>query len=254
MSLTVYGGPDDGRYSTRIVGSANSHGAERDADGAIHIVISPDRPRRAGRPVDPLGARRRGRHHPRLPRRPAAGTACRLAHRGGRSARDRTARTTPTWPGASGPPRPGSASRPASCPSRSARPTPSTRRTRCPPTTFGWAAGDAAYAMGAFELAEDEALVIRGRSPECVFWNMCLWNRAAPHLQLRLRTGDHQRRPGPVRARRLVDHRRVGHGVRPTPTGSPRPATARAASGSAGSCPRPTPEQPQVEVLPVDTV
>ena len=46
-----------------------------------------------------------------------------------------------------------------------------------PTTTFGWAAGDAAYAMGAFELADDEALVIRGRSPECVFWNMCLWNR-----------------------------------------------------------------------------
>ena len=46
-----------------------------------------------------------------------------------------------------------------------------------PTTTFGWAAGDAAYAMGAFELDDDEALVIRGRSPACVFWNMCLWNR-----------------------------------------------------------------------------
>ena len=46
-----------------------------------------------------------------------------------------------------------------------------------PATTFGWAAGDAAYAMGAFELADDEALVIRGRSPECAFWNICLWNR-----------------------------------------------------------------------------
>jgi hypothetical protein len=45
-----------------------------------------------------------------------------------------------------------------------------------PTTTFGWAAGDAAYAMDAFELADDEALVIRGRSPECVFWNLCLWN------------------------------------------------------------------------------
>ena len=41
MSLTVYGGPDDGRYSTRIVGSVNSHEVERDADGAIHIVMSP---------------------------------------------------------------------------------------------------------------------------------------------------------------------------------------------------------------------
>src|ERR1700733_14878704 len=48
MSLTIYGGPDDGRYSTRIVGSANSQGAERDADGAIHIVISPTAPGEQG--------------------------------------------------------------------------------------------------------------------------------------------------------------------------------------------------------------
>ena len=44
-----------------------------------------------------------------------------------------TARTMPTWPGASVPPPPGYASRRASCPSRSARPTPSTRPTRCRP-------------------------------------------------------------------------------------------------------------------------
>src|SRR6185295_6846189 len=35
---------------------------------------------------------------------------------------------------------------------------------------------DAAYAMGSFRLQSDQALVIRGRSPECAFWNMCLWN------------------------------------------------------------------------------
>ena len=45
-----------------------------------------------------------------------------------------------------------------------------------PEATFGWAAGDAAYAMGSFELAPDQAMVIRGRSPECAFWNVCLWN------------------------------------------------------------------------------
>ena len=177
MSLTVYGGPDDGRYSTRIVGSVNSHevgAGRRRRHPHRHLA---DRPGRARRRLDPPGARRRGRHHPGLPRRSAD-------RDGGPPGTSRpttrprpTARTTPTWPGASGPPRPGCASRPASCPSRSARPTPSTRPTRCRPTTFGWAAGDAAYAMGAFELADDEALVIRGRSPECVFWNMCLWNR-----------------------------------------------------------------------------
>ncbi len=46
-----------------------------------------------------------------------------------------------------------------------------------PKQTFGWAAGDASYAMGRFALADDEALVIRGSSPECVFWNLCLWNQ-----------------------------------------------------------------------------
>src|SRR5205085_9615961 len=46
-----------------------------------------------------------------------------------------------------------------------------------PQQTFGWAAGDASYAMGSFDLEDEEALVIRGRSPECAFWNLCLWNQ-----------------------------------------------------------------------------
>jgi hypothetical protein len=45
-----------------------------------------------------------------------------------------------------------------------------------PTVTRGWAAGDASYAMGSFELEDDQALVIKGRSPECAFWNLCLWN------------------------------------------------------------------------------
>ena len=49
-----------------------------------------------------------------------------------------------------------------------------------PPVTYGWAAGDAAYAMGSFDLAPDQALVIEGTSPPCAFWNLCLWN---PFLQ-----------------------------------------------------------------------
>ena len=39
-----------------------------------------------------------------------------------------------------------------------------------------WSAADAAYAMGAYELRADEALVIEGSSPPCAFWNLCLWN------------------------------------------------------------------------------
>src|SRR5438132_1584380 len=45
-----------------------------------------------------------------------------------------------------------------------------------PEVTYGWAAGDAAYAMGSFDLGPEEALVIEGRSPACAFWNLCLWN------------------------------------------------------------------------------
>ena len=122
-----------------------------------------------------------------------------------------------------------------------------------PTTTFGWAAGDAAYAMGAFELADDEALVIRGRSPECVFWNMCLWNRL-------LHTYNY-------------DYERVtinGAQVRYEPDGSwiivvVGPAPSPPQLGLDGRPPQGriwfrwflpdrTPEQPQVEVLPVDTV
>lgn len=49
-----------------------------------------------------------------------------------------------------------------------------------PAQTYGWAAGDACYAMGRFALAEDQALVIEGCSLECAFWNLCLWN---PYMQ-----------------------------------------------------------------------
>ena len=45
-----------------------------------------------------------------------------------------------------------------------------------PDATYGWAAKDAHYAMGSFELADDEQLVIEGRSPECAYWGCMLWN------------------------------------------------------------------------------
>jgi hypothetical protein len=45
-----------------------------------------------------------------------------------------------------------------------------------PKQTFGWSAGDASYAMGSFDLEAGQTLLIEGRSPECAFWNLCLWN------------------------------------------------------------------------------
>src|SRR5215218_5442244 len=42
LSLTVYGGPDDGRYSERIVGAVNDRDLDVDTDGAFQVVLSPD--------------------------------------------------------------------------------------------------------------------------------------------------------------------------------------------------------------------
>src|SRR5436309_3477579 len=42
FSLTVYGGPNDGRYSDRIVGTVNDRTLDVDADGVFEVVLSPD--------------------------------------------------------------------------------------------------------------------------------------------------------------------------------------------------------------------
>lgn len=43
-----------------------------------------------------------------------------------------------------------------------------------------WSTPDNMHAFGFFRLADDEALVIEGRSPECAYWSVHLWN---PYLQ-----------------------------------------------------------------------
>ncbi len=42
LSLTVYGGPDDGHYSNRIVGTVNHQSLEFDDDGNFELFLSPD--------------------------------------------------------------------------------------------------------------------------------------------------------------------------------------------------------------------
>lgn len=44
------------------------------------------------------------------------------------------------------------------------------------PEGMGWGTPDNVYAMGSFELADDEVLVIRGRSPRCCYWGVQTWN------------------------------------------------------------------------------
>jgi hypothetical protein len=48
-----------------------------------------------------------------------------------------------------------------------------------------WGAMDIAYALGPFELAEDESLVMEGRFPECDFANVVLWNKYMQSLEYR---------------------------------------------------------------------
>ena len=174
LSLTVYGGPDDGRYSERIVGSLNSVEAPPGPDGVIELVLSPHDPgdgtpwiKLEGDAVvaltrDYLDDPHRGRRavweiEAIDPPGRYEDTDADLARR---------FRAATTWikeqskmvplalgaPNSIDPPYP------------------------VPQQTYGWAAGDAAYAMGSFDLEAGQALVIRGRSPKCVFWNMCLWN------------------------------------------------------------------------------
>ncbi|HEX8802582.1 MAG TPA: hypothetical protein VF743_00270, partial [Acidimicrobiales bacterium] len=42
LSLTVYGGPDDGRYSDRIVGTVNDRMVDVADDGTFEIILSPE--------------------------------------------------------------------------------------------------------------------------------------------------------------------------------------------------------------------
>jgi len=43
LSLSVYGGPDDGRYSERIVGWVNEHDLTFDEDGNFEFWSVPNR-------------------------------------------------------------------------------------------------------------------------------------------------------------------------------------------------------------------
>ncbi|MFN8034491.1 MAG: DUF1214 domain-containing protein [Acidimicrobiia bacterium] len=171
-SLTVYGGPSDGRYSERIVGTINDRDAAARDDGTVEIVISPhEQPGNWLRLepdavcaitrdylIDPTRGRRCEWHvatdDPPATRRL---TDAELARR---------FRAATTWVREQA----GLVPLPLGEPNVVEEPYP------VPTTTFGWAAGDAAYAMGSFELDDDHALVIDGTSPECAFWNLCLWN------------------------------------------------------------------------------
>jgi hypothetical protein len=252
MSLTVYGGPNDGHYSERIVGSVNSREATRDAEGAIHIVLSARPPTAQGVSwiqLEPDAVAAITRDYLEDPRRGRRATwhvetdDPPDTFRQDDADLGRRLRAMTTWVREQA----GIVPIPLGAPNAIDPPYP------VPTTTFGWAAGDAAYAMGAFELGDDEALVLRGRSPDCAFWNMCLWNRL-------LHTYNYDYEPVTINGAQVeyepdgswiivVSARRPGH-----------PNWVSTAGHRSGRIwfrwflPAQTPEQPQVEVLPVETV
>ncbi|RRR47848.1 DUF1214 domain-containing protein [Mycolicibacter terrae] len=171
LSMTVYGGPDDGRYSDRIIDTINDRDLAPDADGNFEFIISAQEQQRNWLKLEPDAVFILTRDYltdPGTDRRvqwrieALDDTPRRLDSRADLSRRMRAART---WI------REQAAMAPVRLPANELQvPYP------VPSRTVGWAAGDAAYAMGAYELQPGQALIIEGTSPECVFWNLCLWN------------------------------------------------------------------------------
>jgi hypothetical protein len=174
LSLCVYGGPTDGRWSNRIVSKINDREMTLGPDGTFEIVLAPERQPGNWLPLEPDAVCVVTRDYLVDPTR-------------GRQAAYAIEAIDEAPPPA--PPSDADLARRLRCTANFIRdllnicpiPTPFEPNTVQEPyvqqaMTYGWAAPDVAYALGRWELGEDEALVIEGRSPECAFWNLCLWN------------------------------------------------------------------------------
>jgi hypothetical protein len=180
LSITAYGGPTDGRWSSRIVSTLNDHKLVTEKDGSFEVILSAEEPKAASNwmKLEPDSVALITRDYLVHPKqgKPAAwqiesldsappprledGDLAKRFRAAANFLRDLTnINPLPSLPELA---------------NQIAEPYP------VPAQTYGWAAGDACYAMGGFDLGEDEALVLEGRSPKCVFWNMCLWN---PYMQ-----------------------------------------------------------------------
>ena len=172
LSLTVYGGPDDGRYSDRIVGTINDRALEFDADGNFELTISPDPQQGPWLKLEPdaVFALTRDYVNTREMARRSEWTITALdapqRRDEDRADLTRRLRAARTW----------LHEQLAMLPVKVEPANEIHEPFPVPTVTYGWAAGDAAYAMGAYELTPDQALVVEGTSPECAFWNLCLWN------------------------------------------------------------------------------
>jgi len=178
LSLSVYGGPSDGRWSERIVATLNDRDMRIDDDGHFTVTLSA-----SPRPgnwmkleddavalvtrdylIDPVHGRKASWEiHALEPAPPPRVSDADLARRF-RAAATFLRDMLKITPLPFDPSKWNQIDEPYPVPQR----------------TYGWAAGDAAYAMGSFELEDDQALILEGVAPRCVFWNLCLWN---PYLQ-----------------------------------------------------------------------
>jgi hypothetical protein len=183
LAFCVYGGKPDGEWSTRVVANRSQRDIRFAPDGGFELVLAPE-PRpgqwirlkpdavcviareyfadpRAARPsrfaIEPLD--------PTPPPPPLDDAALARRLRAVATFVRETAAVVPLpafpTPNVLGPPMPWSPSAP------------------------GWGTPDNVYALGAFRLALDEALVIEGRSPRCTYWGVQLWNRFMQSLDAR---------------------------------------------------------------------
>jgi hypothetical protein len=176
LSICVYGGPDDGRWSTRIVSNLNDREITFAPDGSFEIVVS-TKPPADGRNWLPLADDANAMITRDYHVDPAHGSPTIYS-----------IETVPALP----PPAP---LRDADVAGRlrsvtnflrellaiTPIPDPAPPNTIAdvwpvPEQTYGWAARDAHYAMGVFDLGDDEQLVVEGRSPDCAYWGVMLWN------------------------------------------------------------------------------
>lgn len=167
-SLTVYGGPDDGRYSNRIVGIANNRTTKVADDGSYTLWLSPTPQPGNWLKLESdavVGLTRDYLNDPVAGRRAVwnieaiDATTIKKDDPATLAKRFRAVRT---W----------MSEQAQMVPVRLTPANVVQEPYPVPKQTFGWSAGDASYAMGSFDLEDGQTLMIEGRSPECVFWNL----------------------------------------------------------------------------------
>ncbi|MEZ0364215.1 DUF1214 domain-containing protein [Mycobacterium sp. pUA109] len=172
LSMTVYGGPDDGRYSDRIIATINDRDLEFDDDGNFAFTISASPQPGGWLKLEPDAVFILTRDYLTSPEsdRRTQWTIEALdpptRRQDSRADLSRRLRAARTWV----------REQCAMVPIRLEPPNEIQEPYPVPERTVGWAAGDAAYAMGSYRLEPQQALIIEGSSPPCVFWNLCLWN------------------------------------------------------------------------------